>query len=138
MTGYLAHLCGGLLPAMLAALAFAAGFAGTGYGFLRICGLGRGLMRGLTLWLVSLAAGFAVCAFFSAAVLMSLGTGKLPSAVCLFPVLAGIVEGPLRQGADEQGKAFAVRDRRVKKPPILRADLLGDLDHRLVGYCKFA
>ena len=71
MTEYLAHLCGGILPAMLVALAFAAGFAGTGYGFLRICGLGRGLMHGLTLWLVSLAAGFAFCAFFCAAVLIS-------------------------------------------------------------------
>ena len=67
MTEYLAHLCGGILPAMLTALAFAAGFAGTGYGFLRVCGLGNGLMRGLTLLLVSLASGFAVCAFFCAA-----------------------------------------------------------------------
>ncbi len=89
MTGYLAHLCGGILPAMFAALAFAAGFAGAGYGFLRVCGLGRGMMRGLTLLLVTLAAGFAVCAFFCAAVLMSLGTGTLPCVVCLFPVLAG-------------------------------------------------
>ena len=72
MTEYLAHLSGGILPAMLAAFAFAAGSAGAGYGFLRVCGLGRGLMRGLTLLLVSLAAGFAVCAFFCAAVLMSL------------------------------------------------------------------
>ena len=90
MTGYLAHLCGGILPAMFAALAFAAGFAGAGYGFLRVCGLGRGMMRGMTLWLVSLAAGFAVCAFFCAAVLMSLGTGGFACSVCLFPVLAGI------------------------------------------------
>ena len=90
MSGYLAHLCGGILPALLVALAFAAGFMGTGYGFLRICGLGRGLMRGLTLVLVSLAAGFALCAFFCAAVLMSLGTGKLSCSVCMFPVLAGI------------------------------------------------
>ena len=35
MTEYLAHLSGGILPAMLAAFAFAAGFAGAGYGFLR-------------------------------------------------------------------------------------------------------
>ena len=90
MTEYLAHLCGGILPGMLVALAFAAGFAGTGYGFLRVCGLGRGLMRGPALWLVSLAAGFAVCAFFCAAVLMSIGTGSLPCAICLFPVLTGI------------------------------------------------
>ncbi|MBR3506937.1 MAG: hypothetical protein IKO02_07815 [Lentisphaeria bacterium] len=90
MTEYLAHLCGGLLPAMLVALAFAAGFAGTGYGFLRVCGLGRGMMRGMALWMVVLAAGFAVCAFFCAAVLMSLGTGGFACSVCLFPVLAGI------------------------------------------------
>ena len=89
MTEYLAHLSGGILPALLVTLAFAAGFAGTGYGFLRVCGLGRNLMRGLTLCLVSLAAGFAVCAFFCAAVLMSLGTGKFPCLICLFPVLAG-------------------------------------------------
>ena len=90
MTEYLAHLVGGILPAMLVALVFAAGFAGAGYGFLRVCGLGCGMMRGLTLWLVSLAAGFAVCAFFCAAVLMSLGTGTFPCALCLFSVLAGI------------------------------------------------
>jgi hypothetical protein len=90
MTEYLAHLGGGTFPALLVMLAFAAGFAGTGYGFLRVCGLGRGLMQGLALWLVSLAAGVAVCAFFCAAVLMSLGTGKLPCSICLFPVLAGI------------------------------------------------
>ena len=109
MTEYLAHLCGGILPAMLAALAFAAGFAGTGYGFLRVCGLGRGLMRGLTLWLVSLAAGFAVCAFFCAAVLMSLGTGTFPCALCLFPVLAGI--GCLIRFRKEIFPSFSVRDR---------------------------
>ena len=57
MTEYLAHLAGGIVPAMLVALAFGIAFAGTGYGFLRVCGLGRGLMRGLTLLLVSLAAG---------------------------------------------------------------------------------
>ena len=78
MTEYLAHLSGGGLPALLVLFAFAAGFAGTGYGFLRICGLGHGLVRGLTLWLVSIAAGFAVCAFFCVAVLMSLGTGRFP------------------------------------------------------------
>ena len=89
MTEYLAHLCGGILPPMLVALAFAAGFAGAGYGFLRVCGLGHGLMRGLTLWLVSLAAGFAVCAFYCSAVLMSFGAGTLPCVLCLFPVLAG-------------------------------------------------
>lgn len=109
MTEYLAHLVGGILPAMLVALAFAAGFAGTGYGFLRVCGLGRGLMRGLTLLLVSLAAGFAVCAFFCAAVLMSLGTGKLPCAVCLFPVLAGT--GCLIRFRKEIFPSFSVRDR---------------------------
>ena len=90
MSAYLAHLCGGILPALLVALAFAAGFMGTGYGFLRVCGLGRGLMRGLTLVPVSLAAGFAVCALFCSAVLMSLGTGTLPCSLCLFPILAGI------------------------------------------------
>lgn len=109
MTEYLAHLCGGILPAMLAALAFAAGFAGTGYGFLRVCGLGRGLMRGLTLWLVSLAAGFAVCAFFCAAVLMSLGTGTFPCSICLFPVLAGI--GCLIRFTKEIFPSFSVQDR---------------------------
>ena len=109
MTEYLAHLCGGILPAMLAALAFAAGFAGTGYGFLRVCGLGRGLMRGLTLWLVSLAAGFAVCAFFCAAVLMSLGTGTFPCSICLFPVLAGI--GCLIRFRKEIFPSFSVQDR---------------------------
>ena len=109
MTEYLAHLCGGILPAMLVALAFAAGFAGIGYGFLRVCGLGRGLMRGLTLLLVSLAAGFAVCAFFCAAVLMSLGTGSLPCSVCLFPVLAGI--GCLIRFRKEVFPSFSVRDR---------------------------
>ncbi len=109
MTEYLVHLCGGVLPAMLAALAFAAGFAGTGYGFLRVCGLGRGLMRGLTLWLVSLAAGFAVCAFFCAAVLMSLGTGTFPCSICLFPVLAGI--GCLIRFRKEIFPSFSVQDR---------------------------
>ena len=109
MTEYLAHLCGGILPAMLVALAFAAGFAGTGYGFLRVCGLGRGLMRGLTLWLVSLAAGFAVCAFFCAAVLMSLGTGTFPCSICLFPVLAGI--GCLIRFRKEIFPSFSVQDR---------------------------
>ncbi|MBP5586112.1 MAG: hypothetical protein J6Y92_07155 [Lentisphaeria bacterium] len=109
MTEYLAHLCGGLLPAMLAAFAFAAGFAGTGYGFLRVCGLGRGMMRGLTLWLVSLAAGFAVCAFFCAAVLMSLGTGTFPCLVCLFPVLAGI--GCLIRFRKEVFSSFSVQKR---------------------------
>ncbi len=109
MTEYLAHLCGGILPAMLAALAFAAGFAGAGYGFLRVCGLGRGMMRGMTLWLVSLAAGFAVCAFFCAAVLMSLGTGTLPCSICLFPVLAGI--GCLIRFRKEVFPPFSVRNR---------------------------
>jgi hypothetical protein len=90
MSGYLAHLCGGILPALLVASAFAAGFMGTGYGFLRVCGLGHGMMRGLTLCLVSLAAGFAVCAFFCAAVLLSLGTGPFPCSVCLFSVLVGV------------------------------------------------
>ena len=89
MTEYLAHLVGGILPAMLVALVFAAGFVGAGYGFLRVCDLGCGMMRGMTLWLVSLAAGVAVCAFFCAAVLMSLGTGTLSCLICLFPVLAG-------------------------------------------------
>ena len=109
MTGYLAHLSGGIFPAMLVAIAFAAGFAGTGYGFLRVCGLGRGLMRGLTLWLVSLAAGFAVCAFFCAAVLMSLGTGTFPCSVCLFPVFAGI--GCLIRFRKEISPQFSVRSR---------------------------
>lgn len=109
MTEYLAHLCGGILPAMLVALAFAAGFAGTGYGFLRVCGLGRGLMRDLTLLLVSLAAGFAVCAFFCAAVLMSLGTRGFACSVCLFPVLAGI--GCLIRFRKEIFSSFSVRDR---------------------------
>jgi hypothetical protein len=90
MTEYLAHLSGGILPALLVLFAFAAGFAGTGYGFLRVCGLGHCLMRGPAFWLVSTAAGFAVCAFFCAAVLMSLGTGTLACVLCLFPVLAGI------------------------------------------------
>ena len=109
MTEYLAHLSGGILPAMLVAFAFAAGFAGTGYGFLRVCGLGCGLMRGLTLHLVSLAAGFAVCAFFCAAVLMSLGTGTLPCAICLFPVLAGV--GCLIRFRQEVFSPFSARRR---------------------------
>ena len=109
MTEYLAHLAGGILPAMLAALAFAAGFAGTGYGFLRVCGLGHGLMRGLTRRLVSLAAGFAVCAFFCAAVLMSLGTGTIPCAICLFPVLAGF--GCLIRFRKEIFPSFSVKNR---------------------------
>ncbi len=109
MTEYLAHLCGGLLPAMLVALAFAAGFAGTGYGFLRVCGLGRGMMRGMALWMVVLAAGFAVCAFFCAAVLMSLGTGGFACSVCLFPVLAGI--GCLIRFRKEIFPPFSVRKR---------------------------
>ena len=109
MTEYLAHLCGGIFPAMLVALAFAAGFAGTGYGFLRVCGLGRGLMRGLTLLLVSLAAGFAVCAFFCAAVLMSLGTGRLACSICLIPVLAGT--GCLIRFRKEVFPSFSVRNR---------------------------
>jgi len=89
MTEYLAHLNGGLLPAVFVAAAFAVAFAGTGYGFLRICGIGAGLVHGMALWLVSLAAGFAVCAFYCAAVLMSLGTGTFPCVLCLFPVLVG-------------------------------------------------
>lgn len=109
MTGYLAQLVGGILPAMLVAFVFMAGFAGTGYGFLRVCGLGRGLLRGLTLWLVSLAVGFVVCAFYCAAVLMSLGTGMLPCALCLFPVLAGI--GCLIRFREEIFPAFSVRNR---------------------------
>ena len=109
MTEYLAHLCGGILPGMLVMLAFAAGFAGTGYGFLRVCSLGRGLMRGLTLWLVSLAAGFAGCAFFCAAVLMSIGTGGLPCTICLFPVLAGI--GCLIRFRKEIVPSLSVRNR---------------------------
>ena len=109
MTEYLAQLCGGILPAMLVALAFTAGFAGTGYGFLRVCGLGRGMMHRLTLWLVSVAAGFAVCAFFCAAVLMSLGTGTLPCVLCLFPVLAGV--GCLVRFRKEIIPPFSVRNR---------------------------
>ena len=89
MTDYLAHLAGGILPAFLVALLFAAAFAGTGYAFLRFCGLGRAVLRGPALWTVSLAAGFSLCAFFCAAVLMNLGTGTLPCVLCLIPVLAG-------------------------------------------------
>ena len=107
MTEYLADLAGGIVPAMLVALAFGVAFAGTGYGFLRVCGLGRGLMRGLTLLLVSLAAGFAVCAFYSAAVLMSFGTGTLPCVLCLFPVLAGA--GCLIRFRKEVFPSFSVR-----------------------------
>ena len=109
MTEYLVHLSGGILTALFVALAFAAGFAGTGYGFLRVCGLGGGMMRGLMLHLVSLAAGFAVCAFFCAAVLMSLGTGKLPCVICLFPVLAGI--GCLIRFRKEIFPSFSIRGR---------------------------
>jgi len=109
MTEYLAHLGGGEFPALLVMLAFAAGFAGTGYGFLRVCGLGGGLMRGLTLWMVSLAAGFAVCAFFCAVVLMSLGTGTLPCSICFFPILVGI--GCLIRFRKEAFPAFSARKR---------------------------
>ena len=109
MTEYLAQLAGGILPAMLAARASAAAFAGTGYGFLRICGLGRGLMRGLTLLLVSLAAGFAVCAFFCAAVLTSLGTGTFACVLCLVPVLAGT--GCLIRFRNEIFPSFSARKR---------------------------
>ena len=109
MTEYLAQLAGGILPAMLAALASAAAFAGTGYGFLRVCGLGRGMMRGLTLLLTSLAAGFAVCAFYCAAVLMSLGTGTFACTLCLVPVLAGI--GCLIRFRDEVFHPFSARKR---------------------------
>lgn len=90
MSEYLAHLAGGIFPAMLLTLAFAAAFAGIGYGFLRVCGLGRGLLSGPSLWLTSIAAGFSICAFYCAAVLMSLGTGTLQCALCLFPVFIGI------------------------------------------------
>ncbi len=122
MTEYLAHLCGGILPAMLVTLAFAAGFAGTGYGFLRVCGLGRGMMRGMALWLVSLAAGFAACAFFCAAVLMSLGTGGFACSVCLFPVLAGI--GCLIRFRKEIFPSFSVRKRMPFAVLILLVPLL--------------
>lgn len=109
MTEYLAHLAGGVPPAILVAVAFAAAFAGTGYGFLRLCGLGRGVLRGPELWMVSLAAGFAVCAFFCAAVLMSLGTGRLPCLLCLFPVLAGA--GCLIRFRGEVFPSFSARTR---------------------------
>ena len=109
MTEYLAQLAGGILPAMLAALASAAAFAGTGYGFLRVCGLGRGMMRGMTLLLTSLAAGFAVCAFYCAAVLTSLGTGTFACVLCLVPVLAGI--GCLIRFRDEVFPSFSARKR---------------------------
>ena len=88
LTALLARMNGGYLSAVILVLSFAVAFAGTGYGFLRVCGLG-GTMRGFALWLVSLASGFAVCAFFCAAVLMSLGTGTLPCALCFLPVLTG-------------------------------------------------
>ena len=88
LTALLARMNGGYPSAVLLVLAFGAAFLGAGYGFLRVCGLG-GMMRGLALWLVSLASGFAVCAFFCAAVLMSLGTGTLPCALCFLPVLTG-------------------------------------------------
>ena len=109
MTEYLAHLSGGILPALLVVLAFAAGFAGTGYGLLRVCGLGRGMVRGAAFWPVSFAAGFAVCAFFCAAVLMSLGTGRFPCAVCLFPVFAGV--GCLLRFRREIFPSFSIRKR---------------------------
>jgi len=109
MTEYLAHLNGGLVPALLVTLAFAAAFAGTGYGFLRVCGLGRGLLRGPALWLTSLAAGFAVCAFFCAAVLMSLGTGTFPCVLCFFPALAGA--GCLIRFRKEVFPSFSLRKR---------------------------
>ena len=88
LTALLARMNGGYPSAALLVLALGAAFAGNGYGFLRLCGLG-GTMRGFALWLVSLASGFAVCAFFCAAVLMSLGTGSLPCALCFLPVLTG-------------------------------------------------
>ena len=109
MTEYLAHLAGGFFPAMFVAVAFAAAFAGTGYGFLRLCGLGRDVLRGPVLWPVSLAAGFAVCAFYCAAVLMSLGTGVLPCVLCLFPVLAGA--GCLIRFRGEVFSPFSARGR---------------------------
>ena len=109
MTEYLAHLAGGFFPAMLVAFAFAAAFAGTGYGFLRLCGFGRDVLRGPVLWPVSLAAGFAVCAFYCAAVLMSLGTGTLPCVLCLFPVLAGT--GCLIRFRGEVFPSFSARRR---------------------------
>ena len=89
LTALLARMNGGCLSAVLLALASAAAFAGTGYGFLRVCCQGRGLPRGPVLWLVSTAVGFAVCTFYCGAVLMSLGTGTFPCALCAFPVLAG-------------------------------------------------
>ena len=109
MSEYLAHMAGGIFPAMLLTLAFAAAFAGTGYGFLRVCGLGRGLLSGPAFWLTSLAAGFSVCAFYCAAVLMSLGTGTLPCALCLFPVLAGI--GCLVRFRKEISPSFSAKKR---------------------------
>ena len=109
MTEYLAHLNGGTIPALLVALAFAAGFAGIGYGFLRACGLGRGMVRGPAFWTVSLAAGIALCAFFCAVVLMSLGTGTFPCVVCLVPVIAGI--GCLIRFRRELVQVFSLKDR---------------------------
>ena len=88
LTALLARMNGGYPSAALLVLAFGAAFLGNGYGFLRLCGLG-GTMRGFALWLVSLASGFSVGAFFCAAVLMSLGTGTLPCALCFLPALTG-------------------------------------------------
>ena len=109
MTDYLAHLNGGLGTALLVALAFAAAFAGTGYGFLRVCGMGQGLLRGPALLLSSLAAGVSVCAFYCAAVLMSLGTGAFPCALCLMPVLVGA--GCLIRFRKEVFPSFSVQKR---------------------------
>ena len=89
LTALLARMNGGYPLAVLLTLAAAAAFLGTGYGFLRVCGRGGGALRGPALWLVSLAVGVAVCAFYCAAVLDSLGTGALPCALCALPVLAG-------------------------------------------------
>ena len=109
MTEYLVQLNGGLVPAVLVALAFAAAFAGVGYGFLRICGLGCGLLRGPSLWLVSSAVGFSVCAFYCAAVLTSIGAGTLPCVLSLFPVLVGV--GCLIRFRKEIFPSFSVRKR---------------------------
>ncbi len=109
MTEYLAQLAGGIVPAFFVVLASAVAFAGSGYGILRVFGLGRGLMRGMTLWLVSAAVGFAVCAFYCAAILMSLGTGTLACVLCLFPVLAGT--GNLIRFRKELFPSFSVRKR---------------------------
>ena len=107
MTEYLAHLAGGIVPAVFVSLAFAVAFAGGGYGFLRLCGLGRGLMHGPTLWLVSLAAGFAVCAFYCAGILMGLGTGTTACVLCLLPVLIGA--GNLIRFRKEVFPVFSIR-----------------------------